>query len=168
VGCGSGQFSRRYQAQGLEVTGLDPHSGALHFARGQHAGRHWVAGSALRLPFAAGTFDLVVAVTSLCFVTHPQQALAEMWRVSRRGVVLGLLNRHSLWYWRKRHHGTYRGARWDTLAEAKAWGRALPGVSRFHWATALPTTADGRLARWLEQRLDTFPWGGFLALSWQR
>ncbi len=168
VGCGSGQFSRRYQSLGLDVTGLDPQPAALRFARCHHAGEHWVAGSALCLPFAEGAFDVVVAITSLCFVAQPQQALEEMWRVSRRGVIVGLLNRHSLWYWRKRHHGGYRGARWDSLAEARAWGDELPGVRRFQWATALPATGDGSLARWLEHRLESFPWGGFLALSWQR
>ena len=44
-----------------------------------------------------------------------------MWRVSRKGVVLGLLNQRSLLYRQKRGVGGYKGARWDTLEEVGQW-----------------------------------------------
>lgn len=39
--------------------------------------------------------DLVVLITTLEFVDDPRAALAESWRVARRGIVLGVLNRRS-------------------------------------------------------------------------
>lgn len=106
-GCGSGWFSAAFSARGLAVTGLDPDRRALAFQSQtvassrpflrDHAPRiPVVAGRAEALPFADGTFDYAAAITSLCFVASPAQALAELWRVARRGVVLGLLHRRSL------------------------------------------------------------------------
>ncbi|HSJ47783.1 MAG TPA: class I SAM-dependent methyltransferase, partial [Gammaproteobacteria bacterium] len=100
------------------------------------------------------------------FVAQPRQALAEMWRVSRHGVVLGLLNRHSLLYRQKRGSGSYAGARWDSWEDARRWIGALdptPVVVKHRTAIFLP--AGGRMARVAEQLLPgELPWGGFLAL----
>lgn len=166
VGCGTGHFSRRFQAVGLRVTGLDPDPAMLDFARAQTGGGHYLQGYSERLPFADGEFDYAAAITSLCFVKDPVRALAEMWRVSRHGVVLGLLNRHSLLYRQKQGSGSYAGARWDTWEDARAWSAALapkPAVVKHRTAIFVP--AGGRLARGLEALLPAaLPWGGFLAL----
>ncbi len=166
VGCGTGHFSRRFQAAGLQVTGLDPDPAMLAFAVAQTDGVHYLQGRSERLPFADGEFDYACAITSLCFVKDPVRALAELWRVSRHGVVLGLLNRHSLLYRQKRGSGSYKGARWDTWEDVRAWIGALspkPAVVKHRTAILLP--AGGRLARGLEALLPAaLPWGGFLAL----
>ncbi len=70
----------------------------IAYARARGDAVEYMQGSVLQLPFAAGSFDYVAAVTSLCFVEPPRRAAEELWRVSRRGLVLGLLNRHSLLY----------------------------------------------------------------------
>jgi len=113
---------------------------------------------------------VVTAVTSLCFVEDPVVGLREMWRVARRGVLVGLLNRRSLLYRRKAGKGGYAGARWDTPEEAAAWGRQLdplPGDRRRGTAVFLP--GGGPLARLAEPLLPgRLPWGAFLALYWEK
>ena len=89
VGAGTGHFTRRFTAAGLRAIGIDPATSALGMARALGA-EPYIGGDARTLPFADGTFDWCVAVTSLCFVPEPEDALAEMWRVARRGVAVVL------------------------------------------------------------------------------
>ncbi len=169
VGCGTGQFSRCYHLLGAHVTGLDLQLARLCYARARQPGSiRWVAGSAVCLPFANESFDVAVAVTSLCFVPSPAQGLAEMWRISRRGVIVAVLNRHSLLYWRKRYSPGYQGARWDVLSEVLAWGGELAGVAEVRAATALLTAEAGLVSRGLEKLLPKGRWGGFLAVCWEK
>jgi SAM-dependent methyltransferase len=132
VGCGTGYFTRRFAASVAEgnVLGADIDVDTLRFAAGQSPrGLSFVAADARRLPFRDGSFDVVVGITSLCFICEEKQALREMLRVARRRVVLGLLNRHSLLYLEKGRgggHGAYRGAHWHTPAEALHLFDAMP------------------------------------------
>ena len=58
-----------------------------------------VEGRAEALQFQDGTFDVALAVTSLCFVQDARRAVSEMARVLRPGgrLVIGELGRRSLW-----------------------------------------------------------------------
>lgn len=168
VGCGTGHFTRRFGDLGLEVTGLDINADALRFARDRDWGR-FVRGDARRLPFADRSFDHCIAVTSLCFVDDPAQAVAEMWRVSRHGIALGLLHRNSLLYRRKAGRGAYRGARWDRCGEVRRWFSTLPGAGSpiCRWAVFSPS--GDPVARSIERWLPaSIPLGGFLAVAVQR
>lgn len=165
LGTGTGHFARRFAAAGLGVTGLDPDPAALDYARQLTGGVDYVQGDMRALPFPDGSFNYCSAVTSLCFVTEPQQALAEMWRVCRRGVVLGLLNRHSLLHRQKAGSGGYRGARWDSVAEVRSWAAALRGTPQPRFGSAIPLPGGGRLAAAVERIGPPRPlWGGFLAV----
>lgn len=167
VGCGTGYFSRRFSETGLDVTGIDPDPAMIHYARTQMGEVRYLESCAEQLPFEDNSFDYTAAVTSLCFVTEPLIALADMWRVSRHGVVLGLLNRNSLLY-RKKHDtgGGYQGARWDTWPTVRDWiGQLTPQVSEYKYKTAILLPNGGMLARLTEHLFaDTLPWGGFLAV----
>lgn len=164
VGCGTGHFTRGFGRLGLEVTGLDTDPTALRFARGRNAAR-FVGGDARRLPFADRSFDHCIAVTSLCFVDDPPLAVAEMWRVARHGIALGLLNRSSLLYRRKAGRGAYRGARWDRCGEARRWISTLPDVGPVGCRWAVFDPSGTRAARMIERLLPaSIPLGGFLAL----
>ena len=168
VGCGTGHFSRRFARLGLEVTGIDPDPDTLDFARQQGSDIHYLQGNVLELPFPDHAFDYTIAVTSLCFIEDPLQALREMWRVSRYALMLGLLNRNSLLHWRKQGQGSYLGARWDTADEVlKAWIPALaPAPHEIAVRSAIMLPQGTRLAQWCEQCLPrTLSWGGFLAVG---
>lgn len=166
VGSGTGYFSRRLAAAGLSVVALDADHAALRFARQRDRRIPCVLGDAQRLPLADWSVDYCTAVTSLCFVSEPEVAIAEMWRVSRRGMFLGLLNRRSLLHHRKQGRGGYRGARWDDLARVRGWASRLHPVPRLSWATGIFLPGASRCARWLEQVIPAmFPWGAFLAVA---
>jgi len=168
VGCGTGYFSRRFARSGLSVTGIDPDPAALTFAGMQGSDIRYVQGNSLELPFPDSAFDYAIAVTSLCFIDDPEQALREMWRVSRRALSLGLLNRHSLLYRKKHGRGSYLGARWDTAGEVlKAWVPTLVPAPRAIAARSAVFLPQGtRMAQWSEQWLPgILPWGGFLAVG---
>lgn len=149
----------------MRVTGLDTDSAAVIYAHQQHDRIDYIQGMMQELPFDTAIFDYCAAVTSLCFVSKPENSIREMWRVCRRGVVLGLLNRHSLLYWQKKDRGGYRGARWDTPAEVDTWLRSLQPVPQVQFATAVYLPGGGMLARWLENAYSSsFLWGSFLAV----
>jgi SAM-dependent methyltransferase len=115
------------------------------------------------LPFPDGRFDHSVAVTSLCFVAEPVGALAELLRVSRRGAVLGLLNRRSLLFGEKHGRGAYRGARWDSLDAVRRWRDALDPSLSISWRSAVFLPGGGAVARLAERMLPGhLPLGAFL------
>ncbi|MHB1124544.1 MAG: class I SAM-dependent methyltransferase [Ramlibacter sp.] len=157
VGCGTGWFTRRFAADAAaRAVGADLDLDMLRFARRHSpAGIDYLAADAQRLPFGDGSFDLVVSITALCFVRDEALAVAEMVRVARRRVVLGLLNRRSLLYLVKGRgggQGAYRGARWHTLDQTR---RLFDGLAARPTAcgTAIATTAASRWSRGLEPHL---------------
>lgn len=88
VACGTGVVARlAAKATGDgHVTGLDVNAGMLAVARGvrsEGAPITWIEGSALDLPFAAETFDVVFCQLGLQFFPDQRQALLEMRRVLR-------------------------------------------------------------------------------------
>ena len=165
VGCGTGHFSRGFAAAGLRVAGLDPDPAMLDHARGLGGGVNYLLGTGTALPCDDNAYDYVTAVTSLCFIADPERALREMWRVARRAVLLGLLNRRSLLYRQKRDRGAYRGARWDTSAEVRRWARQLEPAPQIMSRSAIFMPGGGAFARAAEAVLPgVLPWGAFLAV----
>jgi len=169
VGCGTGYFSRYFAGLGLSVTGLDPDPAALEFARSRGEDIHYLQGSALQLPFPDRAFDHTLAVTSLCFIDEPLPALREMWRVSRHGLVLGLLHRHSLLYRQKHGQGSYTGARWDTVRDVRSWSDEFSSLAGMKVRYGIFLPGGNRLARLVENILPYWlPAGSFLAVALYR
>ena len=166
VGCGTGHFSRQFAGAGFQVTGVDPDRTALSYAQHYDSRVSYLEGGATALSFPDSCFDWCSAVTSLCFVENPVRALEEMWRVSRRGVNLGLLNRRSLLYLMKHEHGAYRGARWDTVSDVVGWCGALMPSPAISTRSAVWFPGGGYLARKLESWMPAQPcMGGFLGVA---
>lgn len=169
VGCGTGYFTRRFAGDGHPATGLDRDPGMLDVARANRAaGERYVQGDALELPFADGAFDLSVSVAALCFIADEAAALAEMLRVTRRRVALGLLNRRSLLYLRKGRRGgvgAYRAAHWHTAGEVRGLFSRAGGGSP-HIESAIFLSSGGPLARAAEAAVPaTIRCGAFLAAA---
>jgi 2-polyprenyl-3-methyl-5-hydroxy-6-metoxy-1,4-benzoquinol methylase len=103
VGCGDGDLAVELARRGATVVGLDasPAMIAAARARAERAAMPvtFATGTAEALPFAPGSFDVVVAVTILCFVADGAPAFAEAARVLRPGgaFVVGELGRWSSW-----------------------------------------------------------------------
>lgn len=171
VGCGTGHFTRRFAQLGISVTGIDPDAQALDYAKRLNNNITYLQGSALNLPFQANSYDYTSAVTSLCFITEPIQALHEMWRVCRHGLVLGLLNHYSLLHSMKQGQGGYRNARWDTARAVKEeWLITLdPAPTATNIRSAIFLPQGNVLARSFESLLPNhLLWGGFLVVHLQK
>ena len=120
VGCGDGRLAVRLAAAGAQVVGLDADPVILRAAasRAAAAGVNvaFATGRAAALPFAAGRFDVVVAVTVLCFVPDAEAVFQEIAGVLKPGgaVVIGELGRWSLWALRRRVRGWFGNRLWRT------------------------------------------------------
>jgi SAM-dependent methyltransferase len=172
VGCGTGWFTRRAAADDLQVTGLDPNSVWLDYARAHSSpALCWVEGDARELPFADASFDHVLSIAALCFVGDERRAVAESVRVVRRRFAIGWLNRASLLYWQKGRgggSGAYRGARWHTAGEVRALFSGLP-VRNLKIRSAILLPSATCRARWLERGMPSaLPWGGLLLASGEK
>ncbi len=84
LAAGTGSSSLPFAAAGALVVACDFSLGMLRVGRRAHARLPFVAGDALRLPFADGAFDAVTMSFGLRNVADPDTALAEMGRVTRR------------------------------------------------------------------------------------
>lgn len=163
VGYGTGHFGRWLARQGWQVTGLDHSPPMLAQARGR-AGIPLVLGDALALPFPEGAFDLAAMITVLEFLPDPQVALAEMWRVARRGLLLGVLNRVGPMAWLRQIEGrlrpnVYSGARFYTPGElVRLVRRSARRPAAIEWDTTL-------WPRWLPLEGGPLPWGAFIGLA---
>lgn len=120
VGCGDGALAAALAAEGARVTALDASIATLRSAARRASGSGTeltlVGGDASKLPFDEGTFDVVVAVTVLCFVRSPREVAGEIARVLKPGgrVVIGELGRVSLWAAWRRLRSWLGDAAWRT------------------------------------------------------
>jgi len=102
VGCGTGYLLRELAArypQAVELTGVDPAPGMIAAARTAAVDDRlrWVEGTAEKLPFPAGSFDLVVSTTSFDHWADQRAGLAECARVLAPGGWLVLTDLFSAW-----------------------------------------------------------------------
>jgi SAM-dependent methyltransferase len=158
VGCGTGHFARWFRGQSLQATGLDLSPAML--AEAMRLGSSpCVLGDALALPFPRGAFDLVALITVLEFIADPVQALNEALRVAQSGLILGVLNRHSLLGRQLLRSGKplWQEARFMTPVEVAGLVRLAAGDDvDIVWRTTLwpiwPRPLPG-------------PWGGFIGMA---
>lgn len=94
VCCGTGDIALALARAGAEVTGLDFTEGMLEVARERGAGLgraksihppQFLRGDALQLPFPDASFDVVTVGYGLRNLARWEAGLAEMWRVTRPG-----------------------------------------------------------------------------------
>ncbi len=166
VGCGTGYFSRQFSVSGFNTIAIDYAQDMINFASRQDQTVRYLIGDAIALPFKQDEFDYSSAITSLCFIKQPQLALAEMWRISKKGIVLGLLNRHSLLYLKKANKGDYKGARWDSSDNVRQWTSTLsPTPSQVKIKTALFIPGMGVVSKKIEPFISKkLLLGGFMAV----
>jgi ubiquinone/menaquinone biosynthesis C-methylase UbiE len=85
VACGTGVLTRAAAARAGRATGLDVNPGMLAVARKRGGGIDWRESRAEALPFADGSFDVVLSQFGLMFFEDRDAALREMLRVLRPG-----------------------------------------------------------------------------------
>lgn len=106
AGCGTGLFTSDILASGSIVVGLDQSLPMLHKANRRCASLPFfaLAGDMISLPFKDEAFDKSVSVTALEFIGDARAAVAELFRVTRKGglVVVATLNSDSPWAERRK------------------------------------------------------------------
>ena len=96
AGCGTGFLSLELASRGHRVTGVDFAPAMLAEARRkaseQRAAIRFEDADAEQLPFASGSFDLVVSRHVLWTLPHPEEAIDEWIRVLRPGGRLAVID----------------------------------------------------------------------------
>lgn len=106
AGSGTGIFTGECIVRGADVVGIDISWAMLRRAQRKNAAfcHRMVTADMASLPFADGRFDKTVSVTALEFIADEKRAVAELFRVTKRGgtVVAATLNSLSPWAARRR------------------------------------------------------------------
>lgn len=85
LAAGTGTSSRTFAARGATVVPLDLSLGMLRVGKQRQPDLSFVAGDALRLPFADAAFDAVTISYGLRNVEDTEQALRELRRITKPG-----------------------------------------------------------------------------------
>jgi SAM-dependent methyltransferase len=160
IGAGTGHFARWMHAMGWKIVGLDVSAPMLVEAV-RRGGPRYVRADASALPFAPGTFDVALLITTLEFLPDPIRALREATRVAQRGIVLGVLNRWHPLAWQRRRSGLrlWQAAHFYSPPEvANVLRRALGArAGEITWRTTL-------LPRLWPRRYSRLPFGAFIGM----
>lgn len=93
VGCGGGQYMEYFLDKGTKITGIDYSEKMIEMARGYLEGKEknktlrysLIKADAEDLPFRNNTFDLIVSIGLLEYLSRPEKALSEIHRVLKKG-----------------------------------------------------------------------------------
>ena len=104
AGCGTGVFTHDILSSGSQVAGLDISMPMLRRAR-EKSGRDPfspIVGNISKLPFQDGSFDKTISITAIEFIEDAKGAVAELFRVTKKGGVVVVANLNSLSLWAAR------------------------------------------------------------------
>ena len=125
AGCGTGEFSSAARARGATVVSVD--IGPRLLARTRSKGvERVVAADVAALPFAAGTFDIVLSSECIEHTPSPRSSVAELTRVLKPHGRLALTCPNRTWYWScaiadrlgiRHYKGLENWPRWSALRQ---------------------------------------------------
>jgi ubiquinone/menaquinone biosynthesis C-methylase UbiE len=176
VGCGTGVFTLNILASGARVTGLDVSIPMLKRAGHKTEGYPFrgVAGDMSFLPFGDECFDKVVSMTALEFVADGREAVADLFRVTRKKgvVVVTTLNSLSPWAARRKKaaakgHSLFERMIFRSPAEMRTLApvEGLVKTAIHFQKDDDPAKAPGIEHDGQRRDLDT---GAFLAARWEK
>lgn len=94
AGCGEGNLCRFLKNKGNKVYGIDVSENLINFARKYNDDIHYVVGDVRKLPFSDNLFDLVYSGGVIEHFDGTEEAIAEMFRVTKHGgsLLIGVPN----------------------------------------------------------------------------
>lgn len=152
IGCGTGLFLEQLYEMGLDVTGIDSSPPMIMAARkrfGKRADLH--LGDGELMPYADNEFDYAFLWSVLEFTDDPKAMLAEAARVAEKGLLIGFLNKNSLYYTMdvKGSGSTLDRGNWFTWCEIQDMVKEVTGFR----ATVARSVLPGPLKTWKETGL---------------
>ena len=85
VGCGTGFNVKRLGERGFVVNGIEPAEGMRKRAQANNPGVDIQDGDIEALPFASGTFDLIISIEVIRYLDNPVKGLADVARCLKPG-----------------------------------------------------------------------------------
>ena len=85
VGCGVGHYLADARSRGFEAVGIDGSEEMLKHARAKNSEVELRHGDIEQLPFADASFDVVLCIEVLRYLSQPEAALKELVRVLKPG-----------------------------------------------------------------------------------
>jgi ubiquinone/menaquinone biosynthesis C-methylase UbiE len=172
AGCGTGVFTSYICKTGARVIGLELSCPMLVRAINKGIPFLSVQGDMRRLPFCDDSFDKAVSITALEFIEEAEDAVEEMFRVTKPGCIIVVATLNSLSPWadrreekRKKGHPIFSHTVFRSPEEMVALS-ALPGMIQ----TAIHFEKDEELALAPEIEMEGkkrgLNTGAFLAARW--
>jgi ubiquinone/menaquinone biosynthesis C-methylase UbiE len=167
VGCGTGHFTRWMETLRLECYGLDLSSVMLREAKKLWPKGLLLQGESSYLPFKARSFDVVVFIACLEYMPNIVAVFGEAARVTRKGIIIGLMNKWSLPTIRRiiqvkmGKNPYYKKAKFYSISEIKRILKDSLGekYAIVYWATTVLAKALG------DKDSTVFPFGSFLGVA---
>jgi ubiquinone/menaquinone biosynthesis C-methylase UbiE len=91
VGCGIGRYVFELQSQGYNVQGIDSVKELIEEAKSVYPQCKFDIASGYDLPFSEKSFDCVVSIGVLQYITDYQKLLKQMCRVAKKTIILSTL-----------------------------------------------------------------------------
>jgi ubiquinone/menaquinone biosynthesis C-methylase UbiE len=163
IGCGTGHFTRWFRELGWEVWGLDLEKKMISQAK-EFSGDDIVycRGDAAKLPFADKSFHLSTMITTLESTARPETVLGEAFRVSREGIILGVLNSLSLLAFCRRARALFRAT---IFSQTRFYSGPTVRSMIKRVTRQSDVTAKVRLSSQWQDPFGEIPLGAFFALS---
>jgi ubiquinone/menaquinone biosynthesis C-methylase UbiE len=109
IGCGTGASLEPFLGKGISLTGVEPSSYMLDFAKKKIGHRvDFHQANAEDLPFEDNSFNYACLCLCLEFCENPKKALEEACRVAKDGVFIGILNKYALTALKRRIRGIFQ------------------------------------------------------------
>lgn len=167
-GCGTTRFTRWWKNIGIEATGGD--ISPFMLAQGAQLFKgDLVMADSHYMPFKDKTFDAVAFITTFEYYSDPVRVIREAARVSKYGIVFGMMNRNSPKIVRRRvqqffgKNPFYVTATFYTPAKLEAVVKEALSDEEF----SIEWTATG-LPKWFPQQEWKVPYGDFFGLYVKR
>jgi ubiquinone/menaquinone biosynthesis C-methylase UbiE len=159
IGCGTAHFTHWFESLGLQTIGLDSSQPMLEEAKSLRI-PPCLQGDVMNTPLMTGSFELVAIITTLEFLSDPLGCLDEVLRISRQGLILGVLNRQSKLgrQLKKEENRLWDTAHFFTIKQLVCSIRqvAYRDQIKISWQTTLWPLIPFALP---------LPWGGFVGMS---
>ena len=179
VGCGTGNFSIKLADWGCKVTGIDISGRMLGLARKKARSLEldidFYSMDVCNMAFKNDHFDAAFSMAAFEFITEPEKAVEEMFRVTKTGgaILIGTINKDSRWgelyieKGRREDSDIFRYAHFKTPNDLKK----LKKDRLIDYGQCLfisPDIAEEEISMEKELELSKTERGGFICALWKK